>query len=74
MTTQQQLQMLKGTESERLALMQSLIQKTMNGESLNETEAMFMETLKREFLTEKPIKQVVEMSASIAAKSGIMAN
>lgn len=72
MTTQQQLQMLKGTETERLALMQELIQKTMNGETLNETEVMFMETLKREFLNEKPIKQVVEMSATIAAKSGIM--
>jgi len=65
--------MLKGTETERLSLMQSLIQKTMNGEALSETEVMFMETLKREFLVDKPVKQVVEMSASLVGRSGMQA-
>lgn len=65
MTAQELLKKMKGTQADRRALMQSLIQKTMEGEALNETEVVFMEALKKEFIQVRPVSQVVEMSATV---------
>lgn len=65
MKAQELLKKMKGTQADRRALMQSLIQKTMEGEALSETEVVFMEALKKEFIQTRPVSQVVEMSATV---------
>jgi hypothetical protein len=66
MTAQELLKKMKGTQADRQALMQALIQKTMEGEALSETEVVFMEALKKEFIQVRPVSQVVEMTATVA--------
>lgn len=69
MTAQEMLQILKGDADGKRRLFQDLTSKLSEGEALEDDEISIFEALKKDLI--KPEKQVVEMSASITAVSGM---
>ena len=70
MTTSEQLKLLSGDGSEKRQLFDSLLEKVVFGEELNDSEKTMLEYLKKEIIQGSAI--IVELSSTLKGTSGIL--